>query len=238
MSPSRIVAGTTLRVLVRRLQFWIALVLYPLAAGIAAATGRFDPIGESRSFMTFLVLLLTAGIVGDDIDTGHLQLITTKPISRASYLLGRAAGALVAISVPLVLGGVAAAAIPGDAPTQGVALACALELLRIAGWVAAMTSLSVVVPRSWNALVALVALIAWQFVGFLVQFALGAAWTARLDVASDRLTPPDFSPLVADLVDHQAVAWSEVAYGVFYVAAALCLGAILLGRREIAARRA
>ncbi len=138
----------------------------------------------------------------------------------------------------LVLGGVAAAATPGDAPTKGVAIACGLEILRGAGWIAALTALSVVVSKSWNAMVALAALIGWQLLGFVVQMGLGAGWAARLDIASEHVTPPNFSAVVSDLVDRQAVAWSEIAYGLFYVAAALLVGVLLLRRRQLAARRA
>lgn len=238
MSAWWTLASTTFRLLVRRPPFWILVVLYPLVVAFVAWGAKApNPFAPASAIGVLIAIILTAGIIGDEIESGHLQIIAVKPVARSVYLLGRAAGAWFANVVVLGLAFAVAIAVPGGVSVRTAILACALEVLRGAGWIAATTALSVVVPRSWNAPAVAIGLVAWQILAMGMQAAFGPGAAARMDSASDLLTPPDFSILVSDLAARESAAWSDLSYGVFYAAAALLVGVLLLRRREIASRR-
>jgi len=63
-----------------------------------------------RVFFTLLTLALGAGLLSDELDTGHAQLVLLRPLTRASWVGGRLAGAGLALAFAVALAWAATAA--------------------------------------------------------------------------------------------------------------------------------
>jgi len=117
----------------------------------------------------FLPLLLSAGVIGDDIASGRIRVLIAKPFWPGELYVYRLIGLSLQAAVHLFLAFVLLTVLPGLTGAKGVenldSWLIAAWLLFIV-WAALSTSLSVVVGRGYNSLFLFVALV---FVFFAVD---------------------------------------------------------------------
>lgn len=148
----------------RRSYVWIAHLTWLLAYGVfwwsfvptkTETTGKFILIGSGL----FLALTLSAGIFGDDIASGRICVLVTKPFWTGKLYLYRLMGLSLQAAVHLLLTGVLIAILDWMTPRNSIE---GLGIWLLASWllfntVAALsTSLSVVIGRAFNSLLLLV----------------------------------------------------------------------------------
>ncbi len=171
----------------RRGYIWIAHLTWLLAYGVfwwsfvpnSEDMGKFILTGSGL----FLALTLSAGIFGDDIASGRICVLVTKPFWTGKLYLFRLLGLSIQATIHLLLTGVLITVLDLMTPRNEME---GLGLWLVASWllfntVAALSaSLSVVLGRAFNSLLLLVVFVA----GFLVMKILmgllhgeaGAGW--------------------------------------------------------------
>jgi ABC-type transport system involved in multi-copper enzyme maturation permease subunit len=131
----------------------------------AAARATLDLEFIVRAVLSLVALLLAADSVAGDRERGLLRTLFAAPVSRLDIVLGKYLGGLLAMCVPLCVGGLAAVAVAAamGAPVVGAALAPRLLLLTCgsAAFLAAMLALGTCVSaRCRDAHTAVVVLVA------------------------------------------------------------------------------
>lgn len=92
---NRVVIAETLR---RHVTNGAFLAFVALLAIVALGSSAFDkPAAAWPSLVTLLALITGCGPIGPEFSSGTLQLILVKPVNRATYLLSRAAGVVLAV---------------------------------------------------------------------------------------------------------------------------------------------
>jgi len=86
-----------------RLVFLLLLGWMPMIAILMAPRGGFAPLGDCY----FIALTLAAGMIGQDLSSGTLQLLLARPVTRTQYVLSRwiavAAGAMAVVLLQVLL---------------------------------------------------------------------------------------------------------------------------------------
>ena len=86
-----------------RVVFLVLLAWMPMIAILMAPRGGFAPLGDCY----FIALALAAGMIGQDLSSGTLQLLLARPVTRAQYVFSRwgavAAGTLAVVVLQLLL---------------------------------------------------------------------------------------------------------------------------------------
>ncbi len=172
----------------RRSYMWISHLTWLLAYGVywwsfvptkTETTGKFILFGSGL----FLALTLSAGILGDDIASGRICVLVTKPFWTGKLYLFRLVGLSLQAAVHLLLTGVLLSVLDWLTPRTSIE---GIGVWLLASWllfntVAALsTSLSTVLGRAFNSLLLLVVFIA----GYLLMSILigllhgeaGAGW--------------------------------------------------------------
>lgn len=81
---------------------YIGAVAFMLIVAIAGS--QFGPPGQSwPAFVTLLAIVLGSGVLGPEFSSGTLQLILVKPIRRATYLVSRVTGVVLAVWIAAAL---------------------------------------------------------------------------------------------------------------------------------------
>jgi len=115
---------------------------FPMLAALFAPAAGLTPLGNAQGLM----LALGAGMIGQDVSSGVLQLLCARPVKRSEYVLSRWLGvALAGIAISLVQLGIASAllAARGYAPApQQMALFAATRTLECLGLSAVLALLS------------------------------------------------------------------------------------------------
>jgi ABC-type transport system involved in multi-copper enzyme maturation permease subunit len=96
--------------------------------GTGRSADRMDAVFIVQSVLGLLALLLVFDAVSGERDSGVLRLLLSTPVRRSDLLIGKAVGALLTLSVPLVLGVGAALAV---LELQGVSLLGREGLVRV-----------------------------------------------------------------------------------------------------------
>lgn len=206
------------------------------------ATAR-DALSAATAIATVTLLVVTAGIVGDDVERGRLALAATHPAPPLAWVGGRWLAALAASAA--VFAAAAAALLPvacGLRPPPGVVAGAAVSLLHLAALAALAVALSCRLGSTAQLLVLLALLVAGavppEIVGLpagpLAAAAARAAWSAlptswalgelhrwALGGAAGSPAP---QPLLALVLGLQPALW-------------LAAGASRLGSAELAERR-
>jgi ABC-type transport system involved in multi-copper enzyme maturation permease subunit len=212
----------------------VLVLLAMLRTGGLAAAAWFT--GFSEFWLFLLALLLGAGALSSEVQSGHAQLVLLRPITRAQWVGGRLAG------VTLVFCGAGAAAwgvalvlslARGDAALLGLRLALLpAALLPHLGWLATLVALSALLPGWTNAGVLLAIRLGWFFgrTGLpllLPQWDL-APWLSGADHY--------FGPQAA--FADGVVKWERLLWDVLWISLAWLAAVLLFNRRELARRRA
>ncbi len=204
-----------------------------LAAMLAVSSLRSPPgqafQGFGQALLILFTLLLGAGLLADEIESGHAQLVLLRPLTRADWYGGRFAGAALVLLGGLVL---AFACSAGWSLAHGNFSASELLVLPVAFlWSAAWLSVVVAVgaaARGWtNAGLVVVAGIGWAMLMGLTRLAspeLGA-----LMVTAGKYLGPQ-QPLPISQLE-------PIAYDLLWLFGAWLAGVLLLNRRELARRR-
>lgn len=190
-----------------------------------AFTGIFGPL-----LLILFTLLLGAGLLSDEIDSGHAQLVLLRPLTRAAWYGGRFAGAALVLLSGIALTFLTSAG--GTALRGGFALSQVWVLPVVFVWSAAWLSVIVAVGavlRSWtNAGAILLAGVGWAMLSAVVKFASPEA-SAAMAVVGKYLGPQQPLPVGT---------FNPLAFDLLWLFGAWLAGVLLLNRRELARRRA
>lgn len=184
-----------------------------------------------------LTLLLGAGLLADEVESGHAQLVLLRPITRAQWVGGRLAGAalvIVAAAAAATSGSIAAAALRGnfgEIPQRAAVLP--MTLLPALAWLATLTAVGAV-ARGWtNAGIVIVAWLAWKLVRHGAPLALGRPdLSATLEIVDQYVGPQELTSLPAPAHYFERALWN-----VFWACAAWLVAVRLFNLRELARRR-
>lgn len=210
-----------------------SVLLLVLGGMLAVSSLRSTPeqafSGPAELLLALFTLLLGAGLLSDEIESGHAQLVLLRPLTRADWYGGRFAGAalvlLAFVALAFVASLVPSAARGGFSPRQLLVLPVAF--IWSAAWLSVVAAAGAV-ARSWsNAGFVVVAGIGW---GMLIGVAtlVRPGWGALLTTVGKYLGPRQ--PLPLD-------RWELVAYDLLWFFGAWLAGVLLLNRRELARRR-
>jgi ABC-type Na+ efflux pump permease subunit len=227
---------------------WTALSSSPASQGADLFGGT--SFGELVALC--LTLQLGAGLVADELESGHAALVLLRPVSRSAWFLGRLAGAGLVLLCALGLAWVLAW-VPAFRAGQGLGwqrlLALPLGFLFAFGWLATLAALSVVARGATNAAWLLLATIGW----FLLWGAAGTASAVErmrspeaglaarafelIRAVHPFMGPQDPTRIQTALQSGQPVDWMPLGWDLLWVAGACWIGVRLLAARELGRRR-
>ena len=213
------------RVLLVLAFFFFPLLLVAFARGIGLA-----PLHTAAAFAIFM----GAGILGQDISSGTVQLLFARPVSRAEYVVSRWLGASLAASC-LVLGqlalGTGLLALRGEVPAaDGLALLAGEQLLVLCGTVSVLLLYSSLLPGVGDFLGVMMTAI----FGLALRAGAGplrAPWMDRAGVEVGRFVGPELS--LAPFFGRGPVSWFEVVSYCSTVTLCVALAIVILNRREL-----
>ena len=219
-----------------------------LFGGVTDFTSGF--LEPRRGFVEMLLFGLTLalglGLISEEQESGHLQLVLLRPVSRAAVFGGRTLGAAFLIGAGMRMGG-------GTFTWPGL-LALPLALLWTFAWLSSLAALSVVVSGMPSVFFVLGAGVCW--LGLRVVEASATVytqmrakgqslpepgWFIQLGLTLKPLTPyfgpQDPSELIRQLEQHAHLDFGPLLFDLLWISAMWALGAFLLSRRELARRR-
>ena len=223
--------------------FWIlVLVLLGLGRG-ATAEGAEAFTGGSSAWFALFVLILAGGLLSDELESGHAQLVLLRPITRAQWVSGRFMGAAIILGLGTTLawaGSVAAAiarAGPGNPLLPVRFLVLPLALLPALAWLATATALSVVV-RGWgNVAILVAAKAAWLLVRYPLPPLVPQLGLGPIVTAIDPYVGPQDALILSDLwASGSTLTPSIPLWDLFWLFAAWTMAIWLFNRRELARR--
>lgn len=193
-----------------------------------------DPRLGSPMWSVFIAVIAAAGVIGLEVSTGSLALFFTRPITRATYVFSRWAGAAsVAIAlVILSLGGEVAliAARDGELAMTPLLIALIDRLSVVIGIVSVMTFFSAIVSSLGD-------LVIWIAI-HIVAMSLGASGDAAsmplltdLGLVLRRIANPEIDSF--RVMSSMRIPWSHLSFYVATVLLALGLAAFVLNRKEL-----
>ncbi|HEY2955641.1 MAG TPA: ABC transporter permease subunit [Candidatus Eisenbacteria bacterium] len=218
-------AGSPARLVLALAFFVFPLLFLSFARGVGLA-----PLKTAAAFALFL----GAGLIGQDVSSGTLQLLFARPVTRSEYALSRWLGAALGASclamVQIAIG-VALLALHDEAPAaRDLALFAGEQILSAFGTTSVLLLFSTLLPGVGDFL----ALFATGFVGQALQPAgalLKAPWLTRAGEEVGRFAGAGLE--LARLFAGGPVSWFEVVSYVSTVTLCLALGIAILNRREL-----
>ena len=213
-----------------RLLLASAFFFFPLLVVAFARGAGLAPLGTGQAFAIFL----GAGLVGQDVSAGTLQLLFARPVTRGEYAVSRWLGAALAASCLVVAQlaiGVALLAIHGEAPSaRDLAIFAGGQLLGVFGTVSVLLLFSTVLPGVGDFMAILAAGVLGQ--GLQLGAALfRAPWLGRAGVEIGRFVAPGLD--LAPFFRGGPVSWFEVVSYLSSVTLCLALAIVILNRREL-----
>jgi ABC-type transport system involved in multi-copper enzyme maturation permease subunit len=189
-----------------------------------------------------LVIVLGAGLLADEVESGHAQLVLLRPLTRAQWVSGRLAGAGFVVCAAVLGGAVASAAaaifrgsfgeLLGRVAVVPLALSAALA------WLALLTALSAILSGWTNVGAVVLAKLLWGFVSFALPLALASpSLQATLHAADAFVGPQDALVVARQFVLHEPVRWSLFLYDLVWLFGCWLLAVLLFNRKELARRR-
>jgi hypothetical protein len=217
--------------------------LAPLALVIAAALALiacFASSPDAWAGLSFevLTLLLGAGLLADEVESGHAQLVLLRPLTRAQWVGGRLAGAAAVIAgaaVLATLSGAIAAIFRGqwaELPSRFFVLP--LALLPAFAWLTTLAAVGAV-ARGWsNAALVIAVWLGWKI------FKFGAPLALRKPELQPVVDGIDvyFGPQELISVPAGVSRLERASWDLFWLFASWTLGLRLFNLKELARRRA
>lgn len=198
--------------------------------------------GLSGPWLFLLTLYLGAGLLSDEIESGHAQLVLLRPLTRAQYAGGRFVGAAIVLGLAAAAawgaGLIASLERGSGAEMPGTLLVLPLALLPALGWLSTLLAISAV-TRGWsNAGVLVAARAAWFFARAGLPLALPdldlSPWLAAID---PWFGPQDALRIAVQVQRGEPARIATALWDVFWIAAAWLVAVRLFRTRELARRR-
>ena len=216
--------------------------LLSLAAASNTAQSGFGGdtfTGFGRLFVIGLTMVLGAGLIADEIEGGHAQLVMLRPLTRAEWFGGRFAGAAGAL-----VGGLSIAWLAGlvgflrsGKPDLAWALSLPLAAIEALGWLAILAALSTLLRRSQNVGLLLVSGLFYFFATLTLPLALGKVlWIEKMKNLGKYLGPMELADLLKG-ISGASRSWAPLPYDLLWLFGAWLVGVLLLNRRELARRK-
>lgn len=218
------------------------LVLLGLTRGAADQSGADAFAGFGGAWFFLLTLLSGAGLLLDEVESGHAQLVLLRPLTRAQWVGGRFLGA----ALVLCGGGTAAwtASLVGAllrGQTDGMLarlFVLPLALLQALGWLAALLAFGAILRGWMNAGLLIAARVGWQLLRVTLPLALPKCGLGPwLEAIDHYYGPQDALDLVQQARYGQQLALSTALWDVFFIVAAWLVAVRLFNLRELARRR-
>jgi ABC-type transport system involved in multi-copper enzyme maturation permease subunit len=219
----------------QRLESPLRMVILFMTMGLPLLTVAFAPgAGLSAVGNCYAaVLVFAAGMIGQDLSSGTLQLLLARPVTRAEYVLSKWAGAaggaiaVVLLQIIVVTALMAAHGVPPDVRAAGLFLAG--NVLLAIGVAAVMALLSTLVPGFGD-----LGLLVLAFFSAIVMQGIGSMkeWPAVTRAATEIqnfINPQlDLPQLV-----HGPLPWLSIVSYLSTVTLSLALAIVVLNRREL-----
>jgi len=194
--------------------------------------------GPAAVFLVLLTLMLAAGILSDELDSGHAQLVLLRPLTRAAWVGGRLVGAgsaLAAIVGAAWVAGAAGALLRGSQEPWIPALAILpLAVLWAFAWLSVLAAIGAVLPGWTNVAGAALAVLVWAMLQGSLPALLGRPdLVSMLAKVGKYLGPQD--PL--ELATRPRDGLGPALYDLCWVFSAWLVAVLLFNRRELARRR-
>lgn len=194
--------------------------------------------GPAIVFLVLLTLILGAGILSDELDSGHVQLVLLRPLTRAAWVGGRLVGAGSALGVIVTaawVAGATGALLRGSQEPWVPALAILpLAVLWAFAWLAVLAAIGAVLPGWTNVAGAALAVLVWAMLQGSLPAVLGRPDLATLLVQVGKYLGPQ-DPL--QLTTRPREGLGPALYDLCWIFAAWLVAVLLFNRRELARRR-
>lgn len=216
------------------------LVLLGTVRSTAGSPGTEAFSGFSAIWFFALVLLLGGGLLAEEVESGHAQLVLLRPITRAQWVGGRLAGAAFVLcaagGLAWLVSLVAALTRGAYAEVPARILVLPLALLPALGWLATLAALGALLGGWTNAGLLIAARAGWS----LAQVALPLAFprvnlAPLLETIARHYGPQDL--LLDPARPGEAFQLSPALWDVLWLLAAWLLAVRLFNLRELARRR-
>jgi len=219
----------------QRLASPLRMVLLFMTMGLPLLTVAFMP---GTGFSTIgncyaAVLVFAAGMIGQDLSSGTLQLLLARPVTRAEYVLSKwagAAGGAIAVVLVQVVVVLALVAAHGHAPDfRAAGLFLAGDVVLAIGVAAVMALLSTLVPGFGD-----LGLLVLAFFSSIVMQGIGGMkdWPAVTRAATEIqgfMTPQLDLPQLR----HGPLPWFSIGSYLSTVTLCLALAIVVLNRSEL-----
>ena len=198
--------------------------------------------GFASLWFLLLILALGAGLLADEVESGHAQLVLLRPLTRAQWVGGRLAGAALVLCGAATLGWLTSllAAFTrgawGELP--GRLLVLPLALLPALGWLATLAAIGAV-TRGWsNAGFLVAARAGWGFLHLALPLALPKLQLQPLlDAVGRHFGPQDVLMLARQVQYGERFEPSGALWDLFWLFGAWLVAVRLFNLRELARRR-
>ncbi len=213
-----------------------------LTAGGSQGAGDSVTNAFSSIFLVALTMALGAGLIADEIDSGHVQLVLLRPITRAEWYGGRFLGASLALTVAVAaswLAGALAVLLRHGRLDLSWALSLPLVVVQGVAWLSVLAALSVVLRRWMNVAALLLAFMVVGFGSLMLPLVLRRPELVQQCWAVVAyLHPQDATPILQAIRGHTRPDLSPFLFDLLWALGAWLVGVLLLNGREIAKRRA
>ena len=221
----------------------LTAVMLLLALRVDAEAGAQAFSGLSGIWFQLLTLALGAGLIAEEVESGHAQLVLLRPLTRAQWVTGRFAGAaavLAAAGIATWVVALGAAVVRGEPLLLGIrVLVLPLALVQAIAWLSVLAVVGAVTPGWSNVLLVFAAYVGWKMVKLLLPLALRRPDLAPLMESIDHFYGPQEAIGIArQLAHHEKIIFSPLLWDLFGMSAAWLATVELFKRRELARRRA
>jgi hypothetical protein len=219
------------------------LVLLGLFRSTADTWGAEAFSGFAAFWFFLLILLLGAGLLADEVESGHAQLVLLRPLTRAQWLGGRLVGAAFVLcavgSAGWLVSLIASFTRGAWSELPGRLLVLPLALLPALGWLATLLAIGAV-ARGWtNAGILVAARLGYGMLHFGLPVAFPKlGLSPLLDTVARHFGPQDILLVARQFQYGERFEPSAVLWDLFWFFGAWLVAVRLFNLRELARRRA
>ena len=196
--------------------------------------------GFSAFWFGLLTILMGAGLLSEEVESGHAQMVLLRPLTRAQWVAGRLAGAATVVTFAAVLAwgtSFAAALVRGSGDYGLRVLVLPLALLPLLAWLATLTAVSAVL-RGWtNAAWVIAAYAGWKLLKLAVPFRFPGL-KPLFESIDSCFGPQEAVMLARQLTQHEPLQLTPLLWDLFWLFACWLAAVRLFNLRELARRRA
>jgi ABC-type transport system involved in multi-copper enzyme maturation permease subunit len=219
--------ASVMRVSLLALNFFFPVLIFLFIPG--------SPISLLAQNAMNFALILSAGMIGQDVSAGVLQLVFARPVRRSEYVFSRwgAAGLGAAAMMILQVATVAAiAALRGHPqPLGDLGTFTAEALLHAIGVVSVMALLSALAPGLADLALLLIAMFSGTVLSTVGQVVHNGQYLVRTGEEIGRFASPELA--LAPLFHGDAVSWFAIASYLSTVTLCLALAIVVVNRKEL-----